>query len=67
MPVLEASLDFSDTYICKASKIINLPTFTLHEKEVLKRCVENRYLHCKYYLDGLKKQKEMERNRKLLY
>jgi len=66
-PFLESSLDFSDIYICKASKIINLPTFTLHEKEVLKRCVENRYLQCKYYLEGLRKQREMERSRKFLY
>ncbi|MHA1721730.1 MAG: hypothetical protein ACTSXW_01500 [Candidatus Baldrarchaeia archaeon] len=66
-PFLEPSLDFSDIYICKASKIIDIPTYTLHEKEVLKRCVENKYLHCKHYIEGLKRQKELRRRGKLTY
>ena len=63
-PFLEVSLEFSDIYICGASRLIYIREgSSIYEKDVKKRCIENRYVECKYYLEALKKQRDLKRNR----
>mgnify|MGYP000182654889 FL=1 len=61
-PFLEISLDFPDLYICGASRIIYIASSSsMTKKDVDKRCIENRYVKCKYYLEALKGKQEEER------
>jgi len=61
------NFDFSHyylgAYVCMAAKLLGYPSYKLLEKEVLNRCVEYKYLECPYYLEGSKREKELERSR----
>jgi len=65
------NFDFSQyylgVYVCRVAELLGYSSYKLLEKDVLNRCVEYRYLECPYYLEGSKKEKELERSRKFLY
>jgi len=53
-PLLETS-EFSDIFICGASKYTYVPHSSLSKKETINQCTENRYMNCKYYIETLDK------------
>jgi len=56
-PFLEVSSDFSDIYVCGASKYTYVPLSSMSESDAIDRCTRNIHVSCKYYLEALKNLK----------
>lgn len=51
-PFLESS-EFSDIFVCGASKHVYVPTSSISKDEVMKRCVGTSFVRCEYYVKAL--------------
>jgi len=56
------SLYYLDVYICRAAKLMGYPSYKMFEKEVIERCIQYKYLDCNFFLEGSRREKELERN-----
>jgi len=53
-PFLETS-EFSDIYVCGASKYVYVPYDSLNARETINKCAGNRYINCRHYVEAISK------------